>query len=192
VLAVLALALFPVAAQAACSSSSCATYETEIPSVESKPPTHTSHASQSGGNHNSSNNARAEGSGVKGGSGSSGTGSEPESEGKQSSGGVSSNGGGNNPPTSGGGEAGGNSGQGAGGAGNSQPAGNISGSKELPTAKGENASENSGGSSPFVPILIAVAVLAAISIGVVLYRQRKASQGSDGHPDGHVSSSNAS
>jgi hypothetical protein len=39
-----------------------------------------------------------------------------------------------------------------------------------------------------VPILIAVAVLAAISIGVVLYRQRKSGQG----PDGRVSSPNAS
>ena len=46
-----------------------------------------------------------------------------------------------------------------------------------------------GGSSPVVPILIAVVVLAAISIGVVLYRQRKSDQ--DGS-DGRVSSSNAS
>jgi len=39
-----------------------------------------------------------------------------------------------------------------------------------------------------VPILIAVAVLAAISIGVVLYRQRKSGQG----PDSRVSSPDAS
>ena len=39
-----------------------------------------------------------------------------------------------------------------------------------------------------VPILIAVIVLAAISIGVVLYRQRKSGQG----PDSRVSSPNAS
>ncbi len=46
-----------------------------------------------------------------------------------------------------------------------------------------------GGSSPVVPILIAVIVLAAISIGVVLYRQRKS--GGQG-PDRSVSSPNAS
>lgn len=49
-------------------------------------------------------------------------------------------------------------------------------------------SSSGGGSSPLVPILIAVAVLAAISIGVVLYRQRKSGQG----PDRRVSSPNAS
>jgi cobalamin biosynthesis Mg chelatase CobN len=36
-----------------------------------------------------------------------------------------------------------------------------------------NASSDDGGSSPLVPILIVVAVLAAISLGVVWYRQRK-------------------
>jgi hypothetical protein len=41
-----------------------------------------------------------------------------------------------------------------------------------------------------VPILIAVAILAAISIGVVLYRQRKQDQGPGS--DSRVSSSNAS
>jgi hypothetical protein len=35
----------------------------------------------------------------------------------------------------------------------------------------------SGGSSPLVPILIAVAVLAAISVGAVLVRQRRGSAG---------------
>lgn len=36
---------------------------------------------------------------------------------------------------------------------------------------------DSSGSSPLVPILIAVAVLAAISIGAVLVRQRRGSTG---------------
>jgi hypothetical protein len=49
-------------------------------------------------------------------------------------------------------------------------------------------SESGGGSSPVVPILIAVVVLAAISIGVVIYRQRKGGTGQDGR----VSSPNAS
>lgn len=34
-------------------------------------------------------------------------------------------------------------------------------------------SADDGSSSPLVPILIAVAVLAAISVGAVLYRQRR-------------------
>ena len=34
-------------------------------------------------------------------------------------------------------------------------------------------STNDSSSSPLVPILIAVAVLAAISVGAVLYRQRR-------------------
>ena len=51
------------------------------------------------------------------------------------------------------------------------------------------ASASGGGSSPVVPILIAVVVLAAISIGVVLYRQRKSDQ--DGS-DGRASSPSAS
>lgn len=42
---------------------------------------------------------------------------------------------------------------------------------------GEPASSvGGGGSSPLVPILIAIAVLAAITIGVVMMRQRRGSQ----------------
>ena len=37
--------------------------------------------------------------------------------------------------------------------------------------------EYGGGSSPLVPILIAIAVLAAISIGVVMMRQRRQRRG---------------
>lgn len=48
--------------------------------------------------------------------------------------------------------------------------------------------DSGGGSSPVVPILIAVIVLAAISIGVVVYRQRKGGSGQDGR----LPSSNAS
>jgi len=39
----------------------------------------------------------------------------------------------------------------------------------------QSAAADSGGSSPLVPILIAVAVLAAISVGAVLVRQRRGS-----------------
>ena len=40
-----------------------------------------------------------------------------------------------------------------------------------------DSSASSGGSSPLVPVLIAVAVLAALSIGVVLYRERMRDRG---------------
>lgn len=43
-------------------------------------------------------------------------------------------------------------------------------------------SESDGGSSPLVPILIAIAVLAAISIGVVVMRQRRRGDPSSGSP----------
>jgi hypothetical protein len=35
------------------------------------------------------------------------------------------------------------------------------------------ASHSDDGSSPLVPILIAIAVLAAISVGIVMYRRRR-------------------
>jgi outer membrane biosynthesis protein TonB len=49
-------------------------------------------------------------------------------------------------------------------------------SQLLTSSTGANASQ-AGGSSPVVPILIAMAVLAALSIGVVLYRERKGQAG---------------
>jgi cytoskeletal protein RodZ len=44
---------------------------------------------------------------------------------------------------------------------------------QLPAAKSETAQDDGGGSSPLLPILIAIAVLAAISIGAVMLRQRR-------------------
>jgi len=77
---------------------------------------------------------------------------------------------GSNPSTpGGGGEAQGKAGKSAVGDGRSL------GTVQL----GEPSSQaaDSGGSSPLVPILIAVAVLAAISIGAVMVRQRRGSPG---------------
>lgn len=165
-------------------------YETEIPTIESKPGTTGNNSGKSATHHKPSNNAEAEGSAAnksggvgteepESGSGSSeghkkeGPSSKEEEEGKSSMGGGGNGGGGN--------QSGGNGGG---------PEGSIGESKEVPgTAQGHNVAESSGGSSPVVPILIAVVVLAAISIGVVLYRQRKSGQGGS---DGRVSSSNAS
>jgi hypothetical protein len=47
---------------------------------------------------------------------------------------------------------------------------------EHPAGEESSPHDAGGGSSPIVPIAIAVVVLAAISIGVVMYRQRKRSQ----------------
>jgi cobalamin biosynthesis Mg chelatase CobN len=189
VLALLALVLFPVAAQAECSTASCVNYELEgVPKVETESTKPVHHKSTSG-EHKSSNNPKAEGSGAKVGAGESsgGTGSEVGGQGSSEEG--SSQEGEKNPSTTGGGGGGGGNKPGAGGGGGTPEVGVGEGQKVKPSTPGATTSKSTGGSSsPVVPILIAVAVLAAISIGVVLYRQRK----SDSGPDGRVSSPNAS
>ena len=47
-----------------------------------------------------------------------------------------------------------------------------------PVTHASPASSSDGGSSPLVPILIAIAVLAVLSIAVVLARQRRRRDGS--------------
>jgi hypothetical protein len=49
------------------------------------------------------------------------------------------------------------------------------------SAKPHSSAVGSGGSSPLLPILIAMAVLAAASIGVVIVRQRRGAGGPDGY-----------
>lgn len=78
-----------------------------------------------------------------------------------------------NPSTpNGGGEAQGKDAKGANVA-NEKPGGGVQNAKPLATT----TSSEDDSSSPLVPILIAVAVLAAISVGAVLYRQRRGSGG---------------
>jgi cobalamin biosynthesis Mg chelatase CobN len=191
VLALLALALFPVSAFAGNSGETV--YETEIPSVTSEPsaggteksPTH--HNAHNTGNGES---GRATGSNAGGGEGTSagseagGGSSEGHKKGKSSSQEEEGN------PSTGAGGNGGNGNKPGGGANSGGSEGSISAGEKAggPSTSATNASSSSGGSSPVVPILIAVVVLAAISIGVVLYRQRKSGQ--DGS-DGRVSSPNA-
>jgi cobalamin biosynthesis Mg chelatase CobN len=195
VLALLALALFPVSAFA---GSGETVYETEVPTVTSEPTIEHS-SGKSPTHHKPSNNGNSESdqaTGSKAETGGAGT-SEPEVE-EGSSGGQgghkkdhSSEEEESNPSMGAGGNGGNNSGGGANKGGG--PEGSIGESKDLggSTQPGQNAaSKSDGGSSPVVPILIAVVVLAAISIGVVLYRQRK-SEDQDGS-GGRVSSSNAS
>jgi cobalamin biosynthesis Mg chelatase CobN len=183
VLALLALALFPVSAFANAGET---VYETEVPTIESEPGTGNS-SGNSPTHHKAPNNAQAKGSEAGTGGGSEETekgsgsseGHKKEGSSSEEEEGKSSTGGGGN---------GGNKPNGGANARGSE--GSIGESKDLGgTQQGQNAAESSGGSSPVVPILIAVVVLAAISIGVVLYRQRKSGQ--DGS-DGRVSSPNAS
>lgn len=167
VLALLALAFIPALAQAECTDSSCAQYEVEIPTAggkdnkgqQSKPgtsePARASHAP--GAKHSSP----------------AGAGNSEEAEESKGGAGPANNGGGNN--NGGGGES-------ASPGGGAQTEAGLSGEKPLKTAQGEQTSGSSGGSSPLVPILIAIAVLAAISIGVVIYRQRRQGSGGSGSP----------
>jgi cobalamin biosynthesis Mg chelatase CobN len=164
-------------------------YETEIPSVTSEPksggtekmPTH--HSSPNTGK-SGSDQAHGSNAGTGGGSEGSDEGSGSKGHKKEGSSSKEEEG---NPSTGAGG--GGNTPNGGAGNGGQSESG-LSGNEPVEkTATGTPVSKSSGGSSPVVPILIAVVVLAAISIGVVLYRQRKSGQGGS---DGRVSSSNAS
>jgi cobalamin biosynthesis Mg chelatase CobN len=128
------------------------------------------------------------------------TGSEPSAHASKNPGGhqetMPSEGGSEETKEGSGGAAPGNGNGGGGGgegngkpakeAGSANPAGNeasISAEKPVSTQTGQPASHSSGGgSSPLVPILIAVAVLAAISIGAVIYRQRRQGNGGSGSP----------
>jgi cobalamin biosynthesis Mg chelatase CobN len=168
-------------------------YEVEIPTVENEvAPTHPKkHKTHQGEQPNSKAHASAN----------PGSNSESEESEGSNSGGAAGNGNGSNGT---GQSAGGQSPSNGGETGKSNTGGNggVSELKEVEPAQatGKNASESSGGgSSPVVPILIAVVVLAAISIGVVLYRQKQQSgNGPDGGrkpgqgSDGPVSSPNAS
>jgi cobalamin biosynthesis Mg chelatase CobN len=160
VLAVLAIACFPGLAQA--EENSGIQYETDVPTVPS---------------HESSNIPSKKNSG--------GTDapSQSETESEASSSGTSGGGTGGNDSGQGGGTPSGQSSQGGGGGGQtgkngSQNAvGNVNGAQPLDVAPAAETSAD-GGSSPLVPILIAVAILAAISIGYFFYRQRRQGSGS--------------
>jgi cobalamin biosynthesis Mg chelatase CobN len=151
-LALLAMACFPISAQA--EESSGAQYNPVVPSVpgKTKPPSNSdggSPATASSGAPNGSADAGAVGTGSSGGSSA------------------------DNPSTGGGG------GTGEGSSGKGSTAGNDAAGKQRPVGSletavpigGETSSDDS--SSPLVPILIAIAALAAISIGAVVIRQRR-------------------
>lgn len=161
VLALLAFASFPVLAQA---NPNYEPEETNLPKGgEGQPPTH--HKNPTG----TESSREAEQSATPGGGGGNGNGN---GGGHAQGGSPSSQEGasGGNPSSPGGGsEAQGKSGNGATNPQKSSPGVQI--------GEAKSAVGDSGGSSPLVPILIAVAVLAAISVGAVLVRQRRGSAG---------------
>jgi cobalamin biosynthesis Mg chelatase CobN len=171
VLALLAFACLPALAQAECTDSSCKQYEVEIPTSGGKEhkPKHQSEAQ---------NEAPAEASHAPQGKHQkppSSEGNSEESEESKTGATPGNNGGGHN-------DGGGQQANPPGGGG--QGSEGISGEKQVGggTTQGQPASHSSGGSSPLVPILIAIAVLAAISIGALIYRQRRQDSGGSGSP----------
>jgi cobalamin biosynthesis Mg chelatase CobN len=161
----LALALFAVPAHAEeCTSSSCVQYSPSLPKAEGG---HTP-------THHQQTPAKASKTGDGGGtaptnpSGQGGSNEVEKTEESESS------------PEEGGVAAGHDGGSGQGKAGGSANPGGESAHQPSQTASGQPVSHgDDGGSSPLVPILIAIAVLAAISVAVVMIRQRRQRGGAD-------------
>lgn len=163
VLAVLASACSPAPALA--EEASGPQYETEVPTVPQE------QGSGGGGHHNGSTGGGSGGSPaeISNSPGQGGGGKNPGAAG------GSHKGQGNQGPESGGSNPGGGS-EGA-------PQGKAGLGENRQLKPGENASSTeSESSSPLVPILIAIAVLAAISIGAFYYRQRRQGAGSSVSP----------
>jgi hypothetical protein len=157
-LGLLALALFPHGARAETSSEQV--YHLAPPSAKSVGPTKTDHhvtpAEPKPAKQSTKPATEPQG--------------EPESDERQRSTATTPNKGGDHPPGGDGGPGEGASpkpSDGSAGTSMSPPPG---GSTPSNTDTSEN--QGGGGSSPVLPILIAVVVLAAVSIGVVLYRER--------------------
>jgi cobalamin biosynthesis Mg chelatase CobN len=155
----LALVLFAVPAQAEeCTSSSCVQYNPSLPSAEgghTKPHQQTPAKASKTGNGGGTAPSNPSGSG-----GSNEAEETGESESSREKGGAVP---GHN-----------------GGSGQGKPGGSANlGAKEAAQSPSQTASgkpvshSDDGGSSPLVPILIAIAVLAAISVAVVMIRQRR-------------------
>jgi cobalamin biosynthesis Mg chelatase CobN len=157
VLVVLAMACFP--GLAAAEENSGIQYETDVPSVPDTGSNIPPKKKSGGTNPSDGSNPAANESNTPGGVGS--------GEDEESSAGAGTT---QRNPGSGAGD-----GKAADG---SKSAGAVSGAQPIKTVNSatEQAADD-GGSSPLVPILIAVAVLAAISIGAYYYRQRR--QGPD-------------
>jgi cobalamin biosynthesis Mg chelatase CobN len=167
VLALLALACFPVLAHAECTSSSCVQYNDSLPNAEGEnPPAHHNKPQPTAKASDKGKAQTQNGSTGKNGSQQAPSEGEGSSEKESSPGGVGGAATGN----------GGGTGQGSPGGSGTEgltPAPQHSGQSPGTTASQESA----GGSSPLIPILIAILVLAAISVGAVMYRQRRQRRG---------------
>jgi cobalamin biosynthesis Mg chelatase CobN len=169
--ALLALALFPVLAQA---DSSGVQYSDAPPTATGKEPVHSeageppakSSKSPNGGASAPSKNGSSESNSSEGGS----------SAGSTSSG---SDGGSSGPTGTGGGNGAGQQGSpdntSSGAPANGVQTSGQAGAKPAATQSGD------GGSSPLIPILIAIAVLALISFGAMMIKQRRQRGASSNH-----------
>lgn len=148
------MACFPGLAQA--EEATGPQYTPEVPNIpnnESSNPPKSGGGTGDGGSADASDSPDGAGVGGKNGSG-------------------SGDGGNTGQGNQGSGKSGAGKGAGAGGA-----AGDIEGSKPITSFDPASSQASDDGSSPLVPILIAIAALAAISIGAFYYRQRR--QGPD-------------
>ncbi len=157
------MACFP--GLAAAEENSGIQYETDVPTVPSHESSNIPSKNSDGSNSSNDSGQEATGSTAPGGA---------------STGGGDGTGTGNGAGTGQSNQAtGGGDGKAANG---SKPAaGNVGDAQSLQTATSA-AAESDDGSSPLVPILIAIAVLAAISIGAYYYRQRRQDPGSTVSP----------
>jgi len=161
VLALLAFACVPALAQAEACDAACIGYKIGNGGIPKSGVQEPQHPKSRGGGEPKSTPAQPAEPGEE--AESPGTGTENEDQGKHAGGVPGRGGDGGNQP--------GGSKQSAGGTtiavGDEQA---VSGGG-APTV--HDLTQSGGGSSPVVPILIVVAVLAALSIGVVIYRQRR-------------------
>jgi hypothetical protein len=163
VLAVLALACSPALAHA--EEATGPVYEPDVPTVPQEESPGGAHPGKKGSGNGGNEDVEAEKGNAPGYVGSGGD--------NGSKGGGSQGAQGNQGPTGNGGQPG----------SGSVGSGVALGEGNQPTELGEKTSSVSGdGSSPLVPILIAIVVLAAISIGAYYYRQRRQGAGSSVSP----------
>jgi cobalamin biosynthesis Mg chelatase CobN len=160
------MACFP--SLAAAEENSGIQYETDVPTVPSREGSNIPSKKHSGDSNTSGESADATSSNTPGGAGSGG-------DGDSGTGGGAGTGQGNSGTGGGDGQA----------ANGSKPAGGEVGkAEELQTvSSAADQASDDGGSSPLVPILIAVAVLAAISVGAYYFRQRRQGPGSPVSPN---------
>src|SRR5215213_8658072 len=167
VLALLAMACFPVVAQA---DSVGSVYENEppdVPSEEKPPKKHNTDDPNADASKNPGGGATAPDD--------SETGEDSENTGGVVAGGDQNSGGGTDGKA---GDDGGN--------GQRNPGNGSNGSQKVALGEGSpvplaaETADDGGSSSPLIPILIAIAALAAISIGAVVVRQRRQRGGSGG------------